>query len=749
MNRPSTLRVAVVTTVLAGAALAGPVPPAVAAVPDVRAAGTPAVGAGPGRQDGNPVPAPHRATRRDAHQRDATANTLAEGIATRAARAPVPRWKSAAPTGGREPADQGAGLAPRSAPAGPAKILGSGPPVAGINGTSCTFGTIEEAIELSPAGSTIYIAPGVHPAAQEDVDYNIGKTLDLVQGTANCQPTTGGAATNVVLQRHPGSSLDAVVEVMSGVAVRLERITVEGGNSAEGTLHVRDNGIAVLDGAIVRDGVNPSSTVGGGGVQVIGPGAQLYSVNNSQIENNRAVLGGGIYVDDGTVTIDGFDNVEFNAAGANGGGIHATNRATVVLAGNADVTSNSATNRGGGVYLTGGSTLSVSEGNTEIGWPGQSNTAYMGGGIFAEGGSTVTLGHGTQSGSVSSNRATYGGGVYALGAGTTVRVSGYGSVESNVASANGGGILATQGALADLDNGASVSWNSAGGLAGGVMVFAPASLDVDGGPGGGTRVHLSGNSATTDGGGIWASGAATLDDVVVRDNTAANGGGLYLTDSGRVSITENNGCTPSWLEKESYCNEFRANTAGTAGGAIFAAGGDVTAVQTAFIGNRAGNAAVLLANGDAVVGLRASLAVSNTDVNLYDEALVTGRHTSSITLVGMTFARHTEAFLDTDETATATVSRVLTTTGTLTLAGMPAGGCNISAVGATLPGLLVTPVLFRSTIRTDHLPAAGSPALDRCPLSGGHHTDLDGTRVVDLAPAGIDDHDVGAFEATS
>ena len=247
------------------------------------------------------------------------------------------------------------------------------PAVAGVDGASCIFNTIEDAISMAPAGSTIYIAPGTYPAVTANLDYNISKNLDLVKGTADCAPTVGGLSTDVVLQLNAGSTVDAVVEVSGSAVVRFDRITIEGGNSAEGTLSVTGSANVTLDDSIVRNGNNPSATVGGGGVRVIGAAAQLTATNDAQIENNTATLGGGVYVDDGTVTISSLTNVELNTASFGGGGVYATNNATVMLSSNADILSNSAATRGGGVHLIFTSTLTVTGAATYVGFPGQVN----------------------------------------------------------------------------------------------------------------------------------------------------------------------------------------------------------------------------------------------------------------------------------------------------------------------------------------------------------------------------------------
>jgi hypothetical protein len=59
----------------------------------------------------------------------------------------------------------------------------------------------------------------------------------------------------------------------------------------------------------------------------------------------------------------------------------------------------------------------------------------------------------------------------------------------------------------------------------------------------------------------------------------------------------------------------------------------------------------------------------------------------------------------------------------------------------------VTAIAFTSTARTDYMPAAAAPGLDRCLQLGGHTVDIDDTAIIDVAPAGANDYDVGAFEA--
>src|SRR5690606_1997294 len=99
--------------------------------------------------------------------------------------------------------------------------------------------------------------------------------------------------------------------------------------------------------------------------------------------------------------------------------------------------------------------------------------------------------------------------------------------------------------------------------------------------------------------------------------------------------------------------------------------------------------------GSASAGLFSVVVFGNTDHTLGGDGLVTAKGISTLYLIAVTFADHTEAFLDSDDAPLAVVtSRVLTTTPALSLVETPSGSCNMGPEGAGLPGQIVAVPVF-------------------------------------------------------
>lgn len=186
---------------------------------------------------------------------------------------------------------------------------------------------------------------------------------------------------------------------------------------------------------------------------------------------------------------------------------------------------------GGALYIKSNGKLTMNGGTITM----NSNPAAFpqnGGGVAVVGsGAAFTM----TGGAITGCKAGNGGGIYA-GSNSTVTVSG-GTVSGNTATANGGGI-----ALVD-----------ATGTVSGATVGGAAAAD--------------GNTAR-NGGGIYASqtGGLTLSDATVSHNTATgNGGGVYkkgFTVTGNTLITHNTATGSAPTDKNSLEN----NTAGSGGG---------------------------------------------------------------------------------------------------------------------------------------------------------------------------------------
>lgn len=170
----------------------------------------------------------------------------------------------------------------------------------------------------------------------------------------------------------------------------------------------------------------------------------------------------------------------------------------------------------GPVYLNAGTTLKLYSGKIS------GNTANAGAGVYGAG--TFYM----YGGEISGNKATastanrHGGGVMINGEGAAFHMYG-GTICNNEATQYGGGVFVTGGAKATFTGG-TVTGNKAA-QGGGVGLYKQ-TFEVG-------EVTISGNTATTEGGGLWvASGAeATLNGTTISGNSAVNGAGVAVRDA--------------------------------------------------------------------------------------------------------------------------------------------------------------------------------------------------------------------------
>lgn len=281
-------------------------------------------------------------------------------------------------------------------------------------------------------------------------------------------------------------------------------------------------------------------------------GGGLYSAdttvtlgNDSIIADNGAQTGsgGGLYVSAGQLNFTKI-NILRNQAQIDGGGLYSTGGATLTLANASQVAHNSAlTGSGGGLYADGGTA-------TLTGVTVEQNFAQVdGGGLFLTGsGSTTLL---VEAGSfVRDNEIAtgVGGGLRTASGTVTLRAS---TVAGNQAQQGGGGLYADGGELI-VESSADIAANRTVNGSGGGLAIISGTVTID-------NSLLRENSADADGGGLYAPGGTvtiTNSTVISANSVAAGrGGGLYV-DGVRL---------------DAATATFSANQAAQGGGAIYAA----------------------------------------------------------------------------------------------------------------------------------------------------------------------------------
>ena len=170
------------------------------------------------------------------------------------------------------------------------------------------------------------------------------------------------------------------------------------------------------------------------------------------------------------------------------------------------------------IQMKGSSNLTIRDTSANHAGKVTGGWAEHGGGINLEASSTCTI----ESGNISGNHAKYGGGIWNKG---TLTVKG-GSVSENIASEEGGGIYG-QGTTVLSD--CSITGNTAK-YGGGIYFDKKPNLQKT------TNVTITGNTATTRGGGIFLqTGTVTLSGGSVSNNTSKDCGGVYVTDNTTLS----------------------------------------------------------------------------------------------------------------------------------------------------------------------------------------------------------------------
>ncbi|MGO9914062.1 MAG: choice-of-anchor Q domain-containing protein [Isosphaeraceae bacterium] len=557
------------------------------------------------------------------------------------------------------------------------------------NADTTSAGTLRAAIAWSDLSSNANPANLANPAPNTVV-FNTAsggafaspQTIFLTGGTlVLSNPTTGVAiagpgASQVTIS---GNNAIGVVMVTAGTKATLSGITITAGSAANGGGVDNQGGNLTLMSAAVS--FNTSSNDGGGIENAAGG---TLSVINSQIASNSSLQGGGGISNEsgGTLSLAGA-TISGNAA-ASGGGV--LNQGTLSITGTT-FSGNSATVGGGGLSSVSSTPVAI-QSSTFTG-----NSAPEGGGIYATGTLTVTASM------ISGNSATGpGGGIASTGSLTVANTT----LTGNTATGAGGGIDGL-GALAL--NQSTVSANKAG-SGGGIAIGNQATGTI-------TDSNLTGNSATTLGGGVFNLGALTVTRSTFSTNAGPTGGAIYNSGVGALGLTN---------------STLANNTAATAGAGIYNLAG-LTAVNTTIADNSvtAGSGGGL----DAVAGI----------ANLYNTIVALNTHG-----VGVTQAA--------DDIVGSPVTVATSSAYNLVGAGGSGGiinGNNGNLVGVANPGL--GPLANNGGPMQTIALLAGSPAIDAGTMSiPGITVPAGDERGAERGPAGLNAGptvDIGAYEASS
>jgi predicted outer membrane repeat protein len=372
------------------------------------------------------------------------------------------------------------------------------------------------------------------------LDIEAGKTVEVIDSiiTGNsCKTNAGGAFI--------GNSSTGTIIVLSGDTITGNASTGgKGGGVFIGNYSTLPTGVTTISNCTISG--NTSPTVGAG-IYENGHGEKLNITKSTFSDNIAGTNGGGAYLVGNSLTtisksIFSGNRTTKNTSGYGGGGLliegNGVTLQTAKITGT-QFTGNQSSLDGGGLYATDGLNLNIT-GSTFAG----NSAASDGGGVRTAGSGALKVNLTVSSGAFSNNVVISddGGGVSASGAGT---VSIIGSkVTGNVAGNDGGGIYANSTAAVLIKGVIATANDVTGGRGGGLAIEGTSTVNfqVTGGSftsnsavnGGGIYigssngsirgVTISGNVATSDGGGVEElTSTVTLQIAKVTANTAPVG----------------------------------------------------------------------------------------------------------------------------------------------------------------------------------------------------------------------------------
>ncbi len=431
------------------------------------------------------------------------------------------------------------------------------------------------------------------------------------------RPTEGGPqrgdidVTGDLVLRGSGRTIDAdgvdrILDIRDGATVLAKRVTLRDGRAPDGesggAVRVDATGGLDLRFGGILDSVAEGAGASGGAI--VNSGGQVRVQDTRLVGNSAERAGGAIEAAGGSTQVS-TSRLSSNSTGGgagpgNGGAIHLTGIGNVDVV-RSRVARNTAAAEGGGLWNSAEGSFMVN--NTML----VQNTANgpeatNGGGALYNDGGSMTVDTSTLTDNTAPGTSGSGGGLLSVGGVVNVVES---SLNGNSASRAGGGIEVADGRVTVRRS--SLEGNSTGsapGNGGGLHSTAPTSEVFV------ARSTVTGNTAASEGGGLWNGGEMTVRGTELLGNLAqgadaTNGGGALFNNAGATmtvngSFAEQNQATGAAGSGGGILNdqgtltvtrsEITGNDAKRAGGGIEANVGDTTVSASLLSGNTTGAA---------------------------------------------------------------------------------------------------------------------------------------------------------------
>ena len=421
-----------------------------------------------------------------------------------------------------------------------------------------TFTTLQAAVTACVAGDSCVIT------LTENDNLNAVVTVD---GNRNVTLTSSGNDT-IFLQVAGTASFHIIVNGTS--ILTLTHITLDGLNKTNSGIAAQVSGgnskVHLKAGAVIRDCYS--------GVDIRQSGNNCYMYEGATLtQNTRGIcvayhadfdmMGGEISYNDAQAIVTGSaNNVIIDMSGgtinnntSNRGCIYLASGTSFRMRGNAAVRNNTSYSSAGAIFMEYGTVFSMYD-NAVIEY---NQTPYDGGAIS---GDQYLAGIYIYGGEIRNNTAGgVGGGIYLVG-GTTFNTNNVfkmygGAIKNNVAGGDGGGLYLES--CDFLMEGGKITENVSGGKGGGAFfVEASAYTPQYGSCIVSSSAIISGNTAGTDGGGVYIDLTPfSMTGGSITDNTAGNkGGGIFTEDYNQLELgadavfSGNTADNPYWLGQE-------------------------------------------------------------------------------------------------------------------------------------------------------------------------------------------------------